>query len=176
MARRNPPRSAAAPTRTPVPAAAAATPRPPPLLRELLREQSVFCLASVSRAGAWCAPLFFASLDGGRHLVFVSDPASRHSRELGRDRRAAAAVWLANGRAEEIRGVQMTGQVRELAGRDSRRARAAFLRRHPQAAPVLAARRHERFFAFEIATAKVTDNRRGFGFKAEFRLRPATRR
>jgi hypothetical protein len=147
-----------------------AAPPPPRHLRELLDERSVLCLATSSRAGPWCAPLFFAPLDGGRALVFVSDPGSRHCRELAADARAAAAVYLETAAAQEIRGVQLVGRVQALAGAAERRARAAFLRRHPRAAALLAARPRERFFSFAIATAKVTDNRRGFGFKVEFDL------
>jgi uncharacterized protein YhbP (UPF0306 family) len=144
--------------------------RPDGLLRELIGERTVLCLASSSRRGPWCAPLFFAPIDGGARLVFVTDPRSRHSRELAADPRAAAAVWFETTDATQVRGVQLAGRVVALAGRDERRARTAFLRRHPSAAPFLAARSHERFFAFAVARAKVTDNRRGFGFKAEFEL------
>jgi uncharacterized protein len=144
---------------------------PPRLLRELLLERSVLCLATVSRGGPWCAPLFFAPIDGGRALVFVSDPGSRHCRELAADPRAAAAVHLESSAMREIRGVQLVGRVQALAGAEERRARAAFLRRHPHAAGRLAERPRERFFAFAIARAKVTDNRRGFGYKAEFDLK-----
>lgn len=147
-----------------------AAPPPPRHLRELLFERSVLCLASTSSAGPWCAPLFFAPLDGGRSLVFVSDPGSRHCRELAADPRAAAAVHLETTATREIRGVQLVGRVEALAGAAERRARVAFLRRHPRAAAVLAERPRERFFAFAIAAAKVTDNRRGFGFKAEYDL------
>ena len=114
--------------------------------------------------------LFFAPIDGGARLVFVTDPRSRHCRELAADPRAAAAVWFETTDATQVRGVQLAGRVVALAGRDERRARTAFLRRHPRAAPFLAARPHERFFAFAVARAKVTDNRQGFGFKAEFEL------
>ncbi len=136
----------------------------------LLGERTVLCLASSSRRGPWCAPLFFAPIDGGARLVFVTDPRSRHCRELAADPRAAAAVWFETTDATQVRGVQLAGRVVALAGRDERRARTAFLRRHPRAAPFLAARPNERFFAFAVARAKVTDNRRGFGFKAEFEL------
>jgi uncharacterized protein YhbP (UPF0306 family) len=144
--------------------------RPDGLLRELIGERTVLCLASSSRRGPWCAPLFFAPIDGGARLVFVTDPRSRHGRELAADPRAAAAVWFETTDATQVRGVQLVGRVVALAGRDERRARTAFLRRHPRAAPFLAARPHERFFAFAVAHAKITDNRRGFGFKAEFEL------
>src|SRR5262245_48161132 len=149
---------------------------PPRQLRELLFERSVLCLATISRAGPWCAPLFYAPIDGGRALVFVSDPGSRHCRELAADPRAAAGVHLETAVAKEIRGVQLVGRVQALAGASERRARAAFLRRHPLAAGHLAERPRERFFAFAIARAKVTDNRLGFGYKAEFDLRRGGRR
>jgi uncharacterized protein YhbP (UPF0306 family) len=160
--------------RRPAPSTSRADPqrrRPPPrLLRDLLFERSVLCLASASRRGPWCAPLFYAPMDGGRSLVFVSDPGSRHGRELAADPRAAAAVYLETDVASEVRGVQLAGRVELLDGRVERRARAAFLRRYPHVAGILAARPHEFFFAFSITAAKVTDNRRGFGFKAEYRL------
>ena len=113
-------------------------------------------------------------MDGGRSLVFVSDPGSRHGRELAADPRAAAAVYLETAVASEVRGVQLAGRVVALRDAAERRARAAFLRRYPHVAGLLAARPHERFFAFAIAAAKVTDNRRGFGFKAEYTLRRPT--
>src|SRR5262245_42373490 len=152
------PRNRASPI---APRRAATRARPVGLLRALSAERTVLCLASVSRRGPWCAPLFFAPIDGGARLVFVTDPASRHGRELAADPRAAAAVYLETPDAAQVRGVQLTGRVVALAGRDEARARAAFLRRHPRVRALLVARPHERFFAFAVARAKVTDNRRG---------------
>lgn len=106
----------------------------------------------------------------------MTDPASRHGRELAADPRAAAAVYLETRRTSQVRGVQLSGRVLPLEGAEARRARAAFLRRYPDVGAVLAARPKERFFAFAIDRAKVTDNRRGFGFKAEFDLRRGIRR
>jgi uncharacterized protein YhbP (UPF0306 family) len=158
------PRNRAGPS---APRRAAKRVRPDGLLRELIGERTVLCLASSSRRGPWCAPLFFAPIDGGARLVFVTDPKSRHGRELAADPRAAAAVWFETTDATQVRGVQLAGASSRHSGRDERRARAAFLRRHPRAAPFLAKRPHERFFAFAVARAKVTDNRQGFGFKVE---------
>jgi uncharacterized protein YhbP (UPF0306 family) len=140
-------------------------------LLELLRLRFVVGLASRSRKGPWTAPVFFAPARDGRTLYFLSDPGSRHCRELARDPRAAGSLWVETLSVRRIRGAQLTGRVRALSGREAGAALAIYLRRFPAAAALLAARRRERVYAFELATAKVTDNRRGFGSKQELAFR-----
>lgn len=137
-------------------------------LERLLSERIVMCLASASVSGPWCAPLFFAPVEGGRTLVFLSDPKSRHARELAADPRAAAGLYLETRSTPRIRGLQLEGSVERLTGAAQRAARKAWLGRFPGAAGLLSRRPHERFFAFHIRRAKLTDNRKGFGHKELF--------
>jgi uncharacterized protein len=132
--------------------------------RELLQRCRVASLATASRAGPWSAPLFVAA-DGLWRLLFITAPTSRHGRELARDPRCSAALWIAPRRIAALRGAQLAGRATPVPTATMARARAAFLRRHPGAASRLANARDERLYELRVDSVKVTDNRLGFGWK-----------
>jgi uncharacterized protein YhbP (UPF0306 family) len=147
---------------------------------ELRRRCRVLALATASELGSWSAPLFFAPLDleeprgsrarkSGWRLVFVTSPSSRHGRDLAHDPRLSAALWLAPRSIGELRGVQLIGRARPVDRDQEPAARAAFLVRHPAAAARLDRSARERLYVLEIERLKVTDNRRGFGWKRSLR-------
>ncbi|MBM4015396.1 MAG: hypothetical protein FJ293_10600 [Planctomycetes bacterium] len=140
--------------------------------RELIRRCRVLALATAAPGRSWSAPLFFAAWSGGgdprapiRHLVFLTSPASRHGRDLARTPRCSAAFWLAPPAIGGLRGVQLAGRAQPIEAALLPRAKAAFLARHPAAAKRVEGATRERLYSLAIDTLKVTDNRRGFGWK-----------
>ena len=102
----------------------------------------------------YCTPLFYACVPASTPvLCFASHPDTRHGRDLDHGPTAvAAAVYRETEDLATLRGAQLTGQVVRM--EESHPAhdavRAAYLRRHPVAAPLLAAGRPERLYALAL--------------------------
>lgn len=126
------------------------------------------------------APLFYAvcepgELAPGPTLVFTSRPGTRHGRHLGQGPTpAAAAVYLETETIGCIRGVQMRGSciaASRLPPTAHRRARAAYVARHPVAAELLAKDPPAHaLYCLAVEWAKLTDNRVGFGVHPQWRF------
>lgn len=121
----------------------------------------------------YATPLFYAVADPadagrGPRLVFASKPDSAHGSHLGAGPTlVAAGLYLESEAVAELRGVQLRGEVVLGAGPAER---AAYLARHPGAEPLLRPGSRERLYVLTITWAKLTDNRRGFGHKLEWRF------
>ena len=99
-----------------------------------MREKALAYLAAhhvmtLATASTWAAAVFYAS--EGFTLYFVSSAASRHARDLARDRRAAAAIHDDTRDWRRIQGIQLAGQVDELAGEARTAALACYARKFP---------------------------------------------
>lgn len=100
-----------------------------PLLREFLAGQSTLALATagLSDGRPEVAPLFFVS-DDDLNLYWISDPDSRHSRNIADWNDVAAAVFVPTWDWAGIKGVQIEGDVVALQG-DAERKRVLALYR-----------------------------------------------
>jgi uncharacterized protein len=141
-------------------------------LMNVLRERWVLTLATLPAGELvpYATPLFYAVAElAGPHLVFASDPLSAHGRHLGDGPTGVAAgLYLESDSVAELRGVQLRGEVRPLGPADGA-LRAAYLERHAGAAAMLSRPgARERLYGLAVAWAKLTDNRRGFGYKLEW--------
>ena len=81
---------------------------------EFLAGHNVIHLATSGQDGVHCASLFY--VNDGFSLHWVSDPASRHSRELLADGHIAATVAPEYDAYTEIRGLQIAGVARRASG------------------------------------------------------------
>ena len=150
-----------------------------PELREILVElegflesQSILTLATSSAGAPYATPLFYCYERPLRRLLFVSNPASQHCRELAGNPTVAAGIYRDTVRPEEIRGVQIVGIARQLGANEQSLAQQLFSARHPQTRAKLSERSDERFFELRVQWAKFTDNTRGFGYKQTVRFVP----
>ena len=99
-------------------------------------------LATSGDGGPHGTPLFFALLDGGPELTWVSDPEKLHSRHLPGP--SALSVAPSRPSIAHIQGLQCRGVAD--CPTDQLSLRRAFLLRHPDAAPmVLGSHRFYRF-------------------------------
>ncbi|MCJ7513227.1 MAG: pyridoxamine 5'-phosphate oxidase family protein [Anaerolineales bacterium] len=138
-------------------------------LLELLEETPAFTLATLDPDGAPRAtPLFFAADDLA--LVFLSDPASQHSRNLQADPRCAASLYPAIADWRELRGLQLRGRARRLRETEAPRALQLYLRRFPFAADLAQAVEATAPYRFQPNWIRRIDNRQGFGFQQEWDL------
>jgi uncharacterized protein YhbP (UPF0306 family) len=100
-------------------------------LERLLEASSLCAIATVAGPRAHVNTAYFA-WSADFHLVWISDPAARHSRNLEANASAAVAVFDSTevwGKPDA--GLQLFGRGRRLAGRAALRARNLYIGRFP---------------------------------------------
>jgi hypothetical protein len=140
-------------------------------IRAFLAAHSTLTLATVSADGQpMAASLFFAE-DDDLNLYWVSSPKSRHSLNLSPNPRAAVTVHNATWTWTEIAGVQMEGGVRPLPLRaEAEKAWEVYRAKFAFADEFQAEVARSTFYRFTPRWARLIDNARGFGHKAEITL------
>src|ERR1017187_2648796 len=81
------------------------------MIAAVLRAESTVALATVDERNDPCVASLFYIVDGDLNLYWLSSAASMHSRHLGRNSTASAAVYRHTENWKEICGFQMRGQV-----------------------------------------------------------------
>ena len=144
----------------------------PPEVAEFLQRHHVMTVATQDGEGPWAAALFYA-MDGGA-LIFLSSPTSRHSQHLARHPRCAATIQSQPQDWASIQGVQLEGEVAELAGAEREAAehrygeRFPFVRVGAAAGPIAEALARVRWYRLRVARLYFIDNRHGFGKRQQF--------
>ena len=145
-----------------------------------LRHHHVLTLSTISSEGPWTAHCFYAFMPEQQALVFTSDLATRHGREMLANPNVSVGIALETKAIGLIRGVQLTGRAIYLeptpvrgvtpaqAGAPSLTTNlpdcsAAYLRRFPFAI----ATKLDLWILY-IDYLKMTDNRLGFGKKLQW--------
>ena len=82
------------------------------MTQKLLRECSTMTLATASENVPWAAPVYFVYNEEG--LYFFSSRKSRHITEALNTGKAAAAVYPDSSSWLGIRGLQMSGKIRDV--------------------------------------------------------------
>jgi uncharacterized protein YhbP (UPF0306 family) len=145
-------------------------------IADFLDRHHVLSLATAGTAGAHAANVFYGR--DGFSLFWVSDPDSRHSRDIEENRRVAVTVAPDTADFTAIRGVQMHGTARRVVdpARRSRlltllATRFPFLARMAAAPPALRAA-WLRVDVYELEPSDIVfiDNTQGFGHKDTLRL------
>ncbi len=130
---------------------------------------------AVSEAGnVWAAAVFYVNL--GPELFFLSAGHTRHARYLAANPWAAATIQEDYVAWRSIKGVQLEGPVRMLAGRERKDAMAVYGQKYPfvgrargSVATALGAVNWYRLTATKLF---FIDNSKGFGHRDEVDLRP----
>jgi uncharacterized protein YhbP (UPF0306 family) len=137
-------------------------------LLALLAETTTMTLATTDPDGSPRAtPLYFAA-SPLVELVFVSDPATPHARNVVDRPAAAAAAYPEVARWHEIRGVQMKGEAAPLRGDAAEQALVVYRKRFEFLAEVPAAFDRMSVYVFRPHWLRWIDNRRGFGASREW--------
>lgn len=135
-----------------------------------LEEHSVLNLCTAGPEGPWASPVFFAS--SGFELYFVSDPATRHGRNIGRGAWVAGSVTEDYQEWQQVQGIQLEGYCTRLdAGPARDRALAIYLQKHPVAGIFLhpgspfydRAGQKAAFYRLQAGRVWFTDNTEEFG-------------
>jgi uncharacterized protein len=134
----------------------------PERILKFINEHHILTLAVSTPHGPWCATCFYVYLEKENLFVFTSDDDTRHIREIRQsgDYYSSGAIALETRMVGKIRGIQFSGLMRELAGKDLTAARKAYVREFPVA---YLATLH--LWGLEPDLIKLTDNRLGFGKK-----------
>ena len=139
-----------------------------------LQAHHVLTLATSGEDGPWAAAVFYAAR--GFTLYFLSAAATRHARNLAARRRVAGTVQEDTADWRAVRGVQLEGTARLLAGAEAEQARAVYGAKFPLVAggaPPEIAAALERVGWYELLPDRLylVDNAAGFGSREEVPLR-----
>jgi uncharacterized protein YhbP (UPF0306 family) len=119
------------------------------------------------------AVVYFVALGEAANLrlYFFSDPHSQHGQDLLHDPRAAAALFpLAHG-WQDIRGLQLRGQVKMVfAGEEWDAAWAAYAGKFPFVVGLKSEIERNSLYALIPSWLRLVDNQRGFGYKEEWTI------
>lgn len=140
-----------------------------------LSDHHVLTLATQGPQGLWAAAVFYAN-DGFR-LYFLSAGHTRHAQNIAAAGRVAGTVQEDYRDWPAIRGIQLEGTARRLAGDERDAAIALYRRKYPflaaPAPPLAAALAKVNWYGLLPERLFFVDNTRGFGHRDEIPL-PAT--
>lgn len=157
----------------------------PSRVRAFLAAHSTMVLATAGESGPWAAPLFYALDDDPElGLLFVSNAASRHGRDLAARPAAAAAIAAQHEQWRTIRGAQLEGDVEALAGERRLDALHTLVERFPwltgmaassdeQERRIAARLTDSTVYRLRVCRALLIDNELAFGDREELVIRPA---
>ncbi len=80
---------------------------------ELINQQSTMTLATAHDNTAWAAPVYYVFYKSA--FFFFSDPSSRHIVEALASKQTSAAIYPYADTWQGIKGIQMSGNIRQLA-------------------------------------------------------------
>jgi hypothetical protein len=135
---------------------------PDPRILKLIKKHHIFTLASSQDNNPYCATCFYVFDENNMSFIFTSEKHTKHISDIENNNRVAGAIAYETRLIGVLRGVQFTGNVRELEGIERSSAKKAYIRRFPVAAPFL---KDTPFWVLEADFFKMTDNRLGFGKK-----------
>ena len=137
-----------------------------------LAAHRVMTLATGGDEGPWAAAVFYVH-DGWR-LYFLSDPASRHCRDIAQNPRVAVTIQEDYPDWQEIKGIQLEGTAARLSGTEEERVRSLYSAKFPllRDPPDAIARAMSRIGWYRVAPGRAwfVDNSIAFGRRDEIDL------
>ena len=129
---------------------------------DFILEHHILTLAVTNGKQPWCATCFYVYSEADNLFIFTSEDDTRHIRDVEETNNfyAGGAIALETKMIGKIRGVQFSGNLRRLKGKEREKARKQYLEKFPVA-------RLTKLFLWglEPDLIKMTDNRLGFGKK-----------
>lgn len=115
------------------------------------------------------AAVYFAA-DDELKFFFFSDSESQHGRDLAIRPKCAVAIYPECQDWQDIRGLQLRGEARPIQpGPDWEHAWLVYAEKFPFVAGMKEVVARNQFYVFIPTWVRLVDNRRGFGFKQEWR-------
>ena len=144
-------------------------------IQAFLTAHHVMSLATIGREGPHAASLLYAY--DGFALIWLSDPTSRHSRDVDAEPRVAATIAADYPDFVEIRGLQIRGSARGPGQNERARhltlleARYAFLKRSAEGPKKMHdAYAQSAIYRLDPERIVLIDNTKGFGHKETLEL------
>ena len=147
---------------------------------EYLQSHNVMTLSTSGSEGPWAAGLFYAS--DGFDLYFLSDPKTRHCRNVAENPRVAATIHEDYKDWRQIKGIQLEGKCHRVESKlEQARAMAVYLKKYPFVREMLLkpqtlvqemSRRVGSTTWYCVRPSRVlfVDNAKGFGHRDEVEL------
>ena len=134
-----------------------------------LLDLSTLSLSTAGSDGEPHAAAVYFAVGEALGFYFFSDEGSQHSQDVGRDPRAAAAIYPECRDWQDIRGLQLRGEVRAVEpGPEWDAAWKIYEAKFPFVSELRAVVSRNTLYVFEPLWIRLVDNRRGFGFKEEW--------
>ncbi len=125
-----------------------------------IRKHHVLTLATVSDNKPWCANCFYSFMDDKNMLVFTSDNATQHIKNINENSQVAASIVLETKVIGKIQGIQLTGEAIKPSAEIANQVKINYLKRFPFAILM-----NTSLWVLIIHQIKFTDNSLGFGKK-----------
>jgi uncharacterized protein len=125
-----------------------------------IHQHHVMTLATCADQEPYCCTCFYVYVEDLNLFVFTSDKNTRHIEDVSVHKTVAGAIALETSVIGKIRGIQFTGNIRELKEKELKNSRAAYLKKFP-----IAILKKTCLWGVEPDFIKMTDNRLGFGKK-----------
>ena len=137
-------------------------------IAKLLQVPTMTLATSGAGGEPHAAAVYFAA-DEDLHLYFFSYPESQHGQDLSRDQRAAVSFYPQTQDWQDIRGVQMRGQVQRVKpDSEWETGWGMYTAKFPFARELKAIVAQNSLYFFVPSWVRLVDNTRGFGFKQEW--------
>lgn len=131
---------------------------------------STMTIASSDRSGEPHAAAVYFAADEDLNFYYFSDPLSQHSQDLVPRPQAAVAIYPNGLDWQDIRGLQLRGDVRTVEpGPEWENAWVLYSNKFPFVAELKELVARNQLYVFIPTWVRLVDNRRGFGFKQEWR-------
>lgn len=129
-------------------------------MHKFIAKHHVLTLSTSSNNLPWACSCFYVFYPDGNYFIITSDEQSRHISEGLRQPMVSGTIALETKVIGRIQGIQFEAELIRPDGELLKRIRRAYLLKFP-----IAALHPAPFWALKLLTAKMTDNRLGFGRK-----------
>jgi hypothetical protein len=131
---------------------------------------STLTIATSDQGGEPHAAAVYFVADQALNIFFFSDPLSQHAQDVVQRPQAAIVIYPDCQDWQEIRGLQMRGEVRPIdPGVEWESAWLNYINKFPFVSALRELVARNQLYAFSPDWIRLVDNRRGFGFKQEWR-------
>ena len=152
-------------------------------VQHFLQSQSVLTLATLDAEGVWSAPVLYAADVQSKQpkLYFLSSASSRHIKSLSDNSQIAASIYAPyKDDWQAIKGLQMHGQITELAYQQRKEFETLYFMRFPEIKKIIErpGTEHEEkiasafeksgYFYFSPTYIRITDNSDSFANRQEW--------
>lgn len=127
---------------------------------KFIHEHHIFTLATSNNNLPYTCTCFYVYIDELNMIVFTSDKTTKHIQDVEQQQCVSGAIALETSVVGKIRGIQFTGIIKELDGKELSKAKKAYLSKFP-----IAILMKTTLWGIVPDFIKMTDNRLGFGKK-----------